>query len=152
MMHMLSFFLFLIIAASCRSEGVPIVVTNVPPSSGFPREAYEAGAGSGKPPTVLGSWGASLTNAVQVTIRYYDKRWAADDKQATQRLDSLFRSDSSKVKSRLFWEQPVLTPSVEGTIRYNEGKEERFMIWGWVGCFEDSQSHWLFLDLSTKGK
>ena len=141
--------LFIAAVTSCRGEGVEVVVTNVP-ACRMPKEAHDAQ--SNGTPQMLGNWGSFLTNAMQVTIRYYDKHWAPDDARARQRLDSHLRSDLIEVYNRITWAQGEDIPTVEGTIRYRNGQEGRFMMWGTVGCFQDCDLHWLFLAMKLADK
>jgi len=158
-------YLILIICAAfasyCHADEISIVVTNIPANTprlrmpqeafGMPQEARKVS--SHGTPHVLGTWGSFLTNAVQATIRFYDKQWASDDKGAKERLIALFGDERAEVWGQIVWaNDPTYEPAAEGTIRYRNGKEGRFILWKNVGCFQDAELKWLFLALRPSMK
>jgi hypothetical protein len=155
-------YLMLIISAAfascCLADEISVVVTNIPANTlpfrmpqesfGMPQEARKVS--SHGTPHVLGKWGSFLTNAVQATIRFYDKQWASDDKGAKERLIALFSDERTEVWGQIVWaNDPTYEPTAEGTMRYRNGKECRFILWKHVGCFQDAELKWYFLVLSS---
>ena len=133
-----------VFASYCHADEISVVVTNIStPTLGMPQEARKAKLPGN--PHVLGTWSYFLTNATQTTIRFYNKDWASDDKGARVRLIALMGDERSEVWGQIVWAQPVLEATVEGTIRYRNGKEGRFIMWTTVGCFQDSELSWLFI-------
>jgi len=143
---------FLIASATIASGQLPsVVVTNVP-DFGIPWEARswlhrdQTNSQESAWSKPLGSFSNAVHNARQIKVRYFDRRWSSEE-GVRQYMEGLLRDSKNEVSTGPTWAQPVMVPEIEGSITYQDGTAGRLLLWGWVGCFQDSGHHWRFLVL-----
>ena len=130
--------LLLCAVSTSMAADILVVVTNLP-QPGLPFEI------SHKPPEdrpkIDGPRTNWLTSAVQINVRYIGSSWtnASDVKSF---ISGLAKFDGVHISTGPTWAQYEGLPHIEGVIIYQTGVQGRFILWDWMGCFQDSEHRW----------